>query len=329
MAEVGPGMAPELQTLPGRSAETRLGAAALEQSRGSPGPFPMHVRELLELAILAAVHGRTFIRCAGPLSATSQQQYWSASKFRLQRWMLALKEHSARTATASSAGRRDSWGTIRPVLEEILLSEILTRVWTAIVCGHDARRGLAESGPVVRSVLVGHTEARFRSLNLMLQGQGLSVEEAVALNRLRRRAERWTDVLLAFLVPEAALEEVAFDSRRAIDFAEDSDLQTPNSPGFEILLASLRNAFRTAAGGPSPNADLNQEIAGGVLACFSPDLFDSAGMLHSHWLWWRLTNVTADTQGMLNEMLYLDGEAAPLPPGDMRPTDDAERRLRF
>ena len=52
---------------------------------------------------------------------------------------------------------------LRGVLEEILVSEVLTRVWTAVLCAHDACRGAEEAGPAARSVLLGHIEARHRA----------------------------------------------------------------------------------------------------------------------------------------------------------------------
>ena len=58
-------------------------------------------------------------------------------------------------------------------------------------------------------------------MQLDRRGHGLSVEEGVVLNGLRRLTERWTDMLLGYLAGNVDVAEFAFNATRASDFAAD------------------------------------------------------------------------------------------------------------
>jgi hypothetical protein len=261
----------------------------------------MHARELVELAAIVSAHGPVLIRSGEPIPAGSIEQYWTTSKVRLDRWARRLRSF----VDHSNVARNDCgpWPEVRSVLEEILTSEMLTRVWTAVLCAHDRRRGADDAEPVARSVLIGHMEARHRVLTLLVRQSAIDTEDAIKLNRLRCRAERWTDLLVGHLAGLDNVAEFAFDPQRAKEFAEDLRQRTGRQV-WPLMVASLRTAFRPGLGSESPNADLNARIAASILACFPADLFDSTGLPRSLWLM-RLTNVAEDTQGMIDELLGL------------------------
>ena len=264
----------------------------------------MHARELVELAAIVSVHGSVLVRGTQRLSNSGVQQYWTESKCRLDRWAHSLKTFAADAATGAEACR-SQWPHVRGVLEEILISEMLTRVWTAVLSASDRRLGTQEAEPIARSVLIGHLEARHRVLMLLVGGLGIDVEAAVRLNQLRRRAERWTDLLIGYLAGHDDVSEFAFEPERARDFAEDLRLQSQCPGGRQVwplVVSSLRAAFRRGLEPLSPNADLNTRIADSILCCFPADLFDSTGQFRSLWLV-RLGNTASDAQGMIEELL--------------------------
>lgn len=278
----------------------------------------MHARELVELAAIVAAHGPVLIRGGTPIASESIEQYWTASKVRLDRWAWRLRSFADRPELLVRHGR-DPWTEVRGVLEEILTGEMLTRVWTAVLCDCDRRRGVDEAEPVARSVMIGHMEARHRALTLLVHEPAVNPNAAMQLNRLRRRTEHWTDLLVGRLAATSDLGEFAFNHQRARDFADDLRQRSGLQGGrlvWPLLLASLRTAFRRGLSVESPNADLNARIAASILACFPADLFDSNGLVRSLWLM-RLTTAAEDTQGMIDELL-----------GQGRPRA-AEKRLRF
>ena len=122
------------------------------------------------------------------------------------------------------------------------------------------------------------------------------------LNHLRRRAERWTDLLVGYLARHGDVAEFAFDVDRAVEFSRDLEFQTDRTGGrqaWPLLQASLRAAFQRGLAPVSPNEDLNAQIASAILSCFPADLFDSTGLFRSLWLH-RMSNVTSDVQGMID-----------------------------
>jgi hypothetical protein len=268
----------------------------------------MHARELVELAAIVSAHGPVLIRGCRQLSATSLQQYWTASKCRLDRWARSLKGFAGYADDAGEQRRRAQWPLVRGVLEEILTGEVLTRVWAATLCAHDRHHHSNDTEAIAQSVLIGHLEARHRVLTLLVRSPAIEAEGAVKLNHLRRRTERWTDLLVGYLAGLYDVSQFAVDPERAKQFAEDLRYRSNLPAGrhtWPLMLASLRAAFGEGLCSISPNADLNAQIASSILACFQPELFDSTGLLRSLWLT-RLANVTNDAQGMVEDLLALD-----------------------
>ena len=264
----------------------------------------MHARELVELASILSAQGPMLIRTP-QLSSHGVQQYWTASKCRLDRWARNLKSFAADASQLDATAVRVQWPFVRGVLEEILTGEVLTRVWTAVLCLYDRQHGGNEFESLARSIMIGHLEARHRVLMLLVRGPGVDAEGAVKLNHLRRRAERWTDLLVGHLARYGDVAEFAIDADRAVEFSRDLEFQTDQKGGrqaWPLLQASLRAAFQRGLAPVSPNEDLNAQIASAILSCFPADLFDSTGLFRSLWLH-RMSNVTSDVQGMIETLV--------------------------
>ena len=263
----------------------------------------MHAYELVELAALISAQGPGLVVGVDRLSENGLEQYWTNSKIRLDRWCRALRSFA--TAAGDPKWRQHHWPHIRGVMEEVISSEMLTRVWAAVLCAHDRRHKLSEAEPIARSVMLGHLEARHRVLTLLLNTPGLDVKAAFKLNQLQNLSHRWTDLLVGYLIPLGDLSEFAIDPARARDFAQDLRDEGMH-PGrrivWPLILTALRSCFPQDSSAETPNADLNFRIAAGILACFPGDLFDSTGQFQALWLL-RLNNSAADAQIMLDELL--------------------------
>jgi hypothetical protein len=283
----------------------------------------MHAGELVQLASLISTHGGLLALGRSDLSAGGLQEYWAASRCRHDRWLRALSDFAAaRTRPASR------WLSVRSIIEEILLSEVLVRVWTAVLASYDRYHGAAEAEPIARSVLIGQMEARHRAMKLLIHAAGVRVADAIELNALRRKAERWTDLLLANLARDCRIDELAPDPARARQFAEDLQrdaLDGRNQQTWSILMASLRSAMAALNIGQTPNADLNERIAASILGCFPGELFDSTSQFQSLWMA-RLRYATDDAQGMIDQLWTLESSA--LPPQRRFPEDDIEHSRR-
>jgi hypothetical protein len=262
----------------------------------------MHVRDLVEVAAVVATQGGSRSRYADPLPEQGMRHYWSASKCRLDRWSRSLSEYSQ---CSERDLRRRRWRLLRPVLEEVLVGEILTRAWTAVVCGCDRQAATKENEPLVMNIWNGHLDARRRVLNLLVTGRGLRVSDAVALNRLRRQVEKWCDTMLSHLVDACPVSRFAFNQRRVREFARDIRGSARPELVWSLLRASSRAAFARSLSIRSANGDLNRQIAAGILSCLHTEAFDSTGQIRSLWMI-RLEQTTDDTFGLLQDLLASD-----------------------
>jgi hypothetical protein len=241
----------------------------------------MHAHELADLAATMAVHGEQLIDADASLVDRSLAAYWKASRCRLDRWCRSL-------AAATRNGDGNDWthDDIATV-EEILVSEILSRVVAAIAVAHDQRHATSESAPVARNIFHTHLDVKRRAIALFV-APPRDQTQADDFLALRRQCDRWTDLLLAYLAPLTSVEEFAASAARVGDFAFDTreHLRSGASSDMAVtmVVAGMRSNFQPRATGDSPNADLNLEIATALVGCFDPDFFDSHGHLQSAWL---------------------------------------------
>ncbi len=287
----------------------------------------MHPRQIVEAAALTAAHGRVFIRSTDRISISGMERYWSSSKCRLDHWMRRLKDSANDIQTVTAEEKQIVWLMLRPVIEEILTSEILTRVWAAVTAQYDRLRGVNEAEPMTRSILIGHMEARNRALSMMVSRQGMDVEDAVMINRLRRRCEKWNDMLLGYLQADFDVAEFAVEYERVAEYGSDYRAErhrTDQPILWPVVLASLRTAFCHGLSNDTPNADLNERITSSVLSCFQAEMFDSTGIIKSHWMD-RMNDASVDTVGLVDMLLE---EPSDLPaPGGSRISQTHRRRF--
>lgn len=266
----------------------------------------MNSRELVELAALVVSQAGDLLRADQPLDERVLQAYWSASKCRQQCWHAAFKRYHQLTGASASGDLTDAWRNIRATIDEILGSEVLARVWAAVLCEFDQRRGVVDAGPIVRNVLVGHLEARHRALNVMVFGRGASIAESVQLNRIRRRYEEWNDLLLGALQAHCQVRDFAVEPPRVQRFAADLAFQGGDialAPAWRWILATMRSSFMEQVVTRSPNPELNAQIAASVLALLGRSPFELTDVVRSPWLR-RFEYVSNDTFGDVAEQLF-------------------------
>jgi hypothetical protein len=269
----------------------------------------MLIRDQVELASQVAQQAPALVRCRAELSDAALRDYWTASKSRFDRWNYALKKHQRESALLGPRWARASWLQLRPLLEEILAGEVLTRVWTAVTALHDRCHDREAAEPVARNIYLGHLEARRRVLELLVGEDQREDPQTAALNRLRARCERWTDVLIGQLSLDHDVCEFAASVERAGDFAESFRRQRRCGLGeqsWNLTLASLRTSLLDVLPSESPNVELSWRITAAILSCYPAELLDATGVGQAVWLT-RLQAMHNDAQSLLDELLQLDG----------------------
>lgn len=266
----------------------------------------MHATQLAELATWAAFNSHLIVHRSEALTADICNQYWSQSKCRQSRWISALKLFESDVKNQDST--HDPWPAVEIVVQEIFLSEMLTRIWSAAMVAHDIHYEANELTGLAHSIHIGHLEAKNRAMRLLLSDTS-NPEIFDRLNSLRRKVERWTDLLLGQLPDLVAAERFGFQPNRVKDFAEENDKNQIQDVETRRVLygASLREDLGKVSNKYSANPDINRKIASGLLACFPSDRFDSYGMPKSIQMVW-LEKTTDETQMLLDNLAALDGE---------------------
>ena len=113
------------------------------------------------------------------------------------------------------------------------------------------------------------------------------MEGILQLDRLRRRLERWTDLVLGHLLVRYDVKEFTFDEDRARDFGREQ-MAAWNTPQHERLwqlyLLCIRGGFAEQVN-PSPQqGQLRTECIRSMLACFPEEAFLADGPLKTPWL---------------------------------------------
>lgn len=242
----------------------------------------MNAFELCDLAALVCVEGRALIDAEEPTVDRSLAMYWKAARCRLDRWGQGL-------CSATQLPDAQGWPAhTTTLIEEIFVSEVLSRAVAAIAAAHDDRSGKAEFGPIGRNLLAGHHEARRRAMALLSSSAHRGRRATADLLAVRRQSDRWSDLLLAYLASDVDVAEFAVSPSRVGDFADDArqhrNSAASTAVAVTMILSGMRWSLVRVSTVGTANDDLNRQIATAVVGWFEPGLFDSFGLLRSPWL---------------------------------------------
>ena len=240
----------------------------------------LNLADLIKLASLASIHSAHVIEAPTPLPDTAVQTYWHAARERNHTWIRQMGQRNASPADSSSKDR-SNWKPIRSTITEVFVGEVLTRVWTAILVAADRHRGVRHAEPIARSVLIGHLEARRCALDLMVNASDITLQELAELDRIRRRVERWTDLLMGYLVVQYDVGEFAFEELRARDFARDQLSEGASESVRMLVLAGAHLAFSGEPMNVEVKSADQQRVVQSVFECFPSDAFCEFGPLKS------------------------------------------------
>ncbi len=271
----------------------------------------MHANDTVEVAGVVATQATALVTDRQRLSASSLSGYWHASRDRLETWAACLSAHRRRAGSECPATSTDIDLRSLRVIHDLFATELLTRVWTCVMAGSDAAHRENVFTPC-HGIFASHRDLARQAIDETVQvlhhdGYATSSiqQEAVELMRFRSRVERWTDLLIGFLVVRFGDARYAFEPDRARDFAVDIRRHGQlgrSREAWELTLQSLRLAFQNRRLGHSPHADDHRRVAKHILACFDPTLVDSVGILDSLWVT-RLINRVDDADGLLDRWL--------------------------
>ena len=277
----------------------------------SEGERFMQARDLIDFAAMLATNCDIILERQTSFNDQGLHQYWLASKCRFQNWFEILEPNDSPEPFSEN---ENGSAILRPYVEEVLLGEVLTRIWAAIGCAYDAlrpynahRQHLTVS-PIVRNVYAMHQQGRHRLLTLMASRTTLPLEDHATLDRLRRRCERWNDILLGHVMQHHDVSEFAFSPDVTLASAEDARRAQTTSERYlndELTHISLRQTLDENLLAPSPNQFLNHQILAGIIESLGAEVLDTTEFLPSVWID-RVTHLVDDTQELVDSLLALD-----------------------
>ena len=244
----------------------------------------MHAITLAELASTFVGLAATILKQRLLPAREAAQALWTIHRSRCDEWNYRLASHRDALNRTGASARSRKWHEVMPVLQEILLTEPLTRTLACFASQLEELQLSDEFSPLLHSNLVSHIEARHRCLNLIVFGQGLSVESSVRLNRLRRHLETYSDQLLAVLPPTTTVESYCFDAgaifstRMEIGRTADSIDGKWRQLHVQSLEQQLWQNVQSDIDWRAANGRLNHRVSQSVLALLPPPLFDGFGI---------------------------------------------------
>ena len=254
----------------------------IAQFANSQGVTTVNQRLVAEFTALVAAQAPLIIEGTAPLAEGPLCVYWQHSK---TLWPRRRHELEELCSQADSTAPPDRVPRMIAIASDLMVGELLTRVAGAVLTACDRRQRLKRGEPIARNVLAVHQQCRASVLRVLLHSTSLPADQLAELDRLRRRVERWVDVLLGPLIAHYGNElcDFAFDPRRARDFGEEQSqarFQSTSQPRWSFLLAGLRSAFPNGSTTVSQN-DPVMPIVRSVMALFPDNVFQSEGPIQS------------------------------------------------
>jgi len=241
----------------------------------------VHFDLTLDAAVILSAHGPHLIETLVPPASDVLQRFWSLSRGRSRHW------HKQLALWADPANLEPNWSATEKALVALFSSELLTRLACTLLAASDVRRGRLDCGAIAQNVFMGHLECRKHALSLLLTEGRLQPAQLTWIDQLRRRVERWTDVLLGHIVVRYGLANYTIDPARSRDFGIEQ-LRMVTSPRaaqlWEMYRISLRSSFANYHDVSDLDAQFRQSLVECLWGWIPPTLFDEAGVLESPWV---------------------------------------------
>ncbi|GEM_PF-4659544 len=246
----------------------------------------MSFRELILLAWALGAQGGEVIE-ERTLTDEVSQEYWLASKLRIERWNRLLRSfddgseakgetHNSNPKDGHVSGhtrvatqRHSSPQSLRAleiVLQEIIAGELLARVWAALSAAYEQTAGPSCAQTLAQSVLAGQLQSSARALCLLQTSSRFLGQGSHALIEFHRWIQSWADLVVARVCLCGKVAHYAANPSRAEEFATEWAAHRSDPLRDELLTAILKGRWQKHQRVFTPNADLNLRIARAVTA---------------------------------------------------------------
>ncbi|MEI8022300.1 MAG: hypothetical protein WCH39_29080 [Schlesneria sp.] len=200
--------------------------------------FGLSAKSLAELALVVSHAAPGILEETKAPSAESICGFWRSNRLLQKRWMNELD-----AGTNASSYDMELFETLTP---RLFTSEILIRTFSTLLAALDRRLGTDDLTRVARNVVSGLLEIRMIVLSRLLTVVEDDHDRVQKIDRLRRRCDRWNDLLVGTIGIKDECFEFAIDPDRARDFGEESmfaETEFGVRPFEQLVSAGLRGTF--------------------------------------------------------------------------------------
>lgn len=212
------------------------------------------VKSLAEVAWLVSRLGRQMIESESEPSSTALRDFWQTTRALQRTWDQFLDQEPFSSPAAATR--------LEEIAAQVFTTELLARVWATILGSIDQRTGRNDLTRIATNTISGLLQIRNRLLTHILHESAPSGSWASDLDRLRRRCDRWTDLLIGNLCGADEYFQFAFDAERAQDFAEDARDGVNSSHPVDLLVAA---GVRLSFLGQLPEVSLDSPAFEGLM----------------------------------------------------------------
>lgn len=237
----------------------------------------LSVKSLAELALMTARIGRAIIQHRAEPPADSIRDFWQESRGLIVRWQRRIDEWGIEDDVEMTQ--------LQSLASEIFVTDIVVRVWSTVLLGLDCRSGRVDLTRIARNVVGAFMQVRHSLMSKLLQQPEVMNNAVFDAERLRRRCERWVDLLIGNLSGRSDLFEFAIDIDRAKDFATESTEFEPATgphPVEHLVAAGLRMAFLGQLSDTPLEDPGFSKLVQSVLSAFPENSFHRDGSLRTN-----------------------------------------------
>ncbi len=243
----------------------------------------MGYRQITDFSALIAAHAHSIIESPQPLDESNLVACWRTGRDLTVASLSRIDRISRGSSTADNHQDELTSETLTSVLNQSFAAEMLVRTWAAIL---KARATLQTdlSGTIAQQLLSLQLKTRHQLLKFLVNHADANCPHMAAIDRFRRKAERWTDLLLCELMLRFGVPEFAIDPRRSRNFGIDYFQNQPVAESqltWRLLSAGLRSSFQNEFADEVRQHDLPGEFVQSILGCLPEDAFHADGPARS------------------------------------------------
>ena len=238
----------------------------------------MKLAHLVEVTALVSAHSKLLIEQPDQFSNMLLGDYYIQSRNRFNRWMRDLNDIETGVEIRDPLhlfGLSFKRPPIQSIAEQVIINDLLNRVWTVVLVSCDRHRGETRIEPLAKNVFHSHMTVRRKVLSVCMNDGSLQPEQLLHIEKLRASSERWADLLNCSLMAAYDLWSYAVDETRAREFFHDrfhrERLAPQQNEAWSLILAGLRHSFPDVDGLSAPLHDDDRLITRSIIDAFPGD----------------------------------------------------------